>query len=280
MEVGRMRWSTGALEANKLGSLGLILALLGMTAPGCFYHPPSRRMPIESVLPHEGPMPRFTQDEEARADVPSPYRIQHPDKLELEVRDLDEFNGSLLVDRKGAVRLPGLEKDVLLAGMTVDQAEKRIAEVLAPYVRSGLPDARLRLSQPQSQFFYAYGAVGQQGRFVMGEQTITLRDALLTAGLFRPGGAPWMTYVISPHPTDPTHVVVDARDLLLGRTQENLLIHPSDVIYVPTSGWTRYTQVLNEVLGQVYNGMTVDALYQFLEQRLGAGGAETVGGRR
>ena len=250
----------------------LVLLSSEFALPACFYDPPSRKRPIESALPHVGPMPRYSTDTDVRADLPAPYRIGRSDVLEVKVRDLDEFGGELEVDREGKVRLPTLDDDLVLEGMTVEQAERTVSDALAPFA-VGPPKVRIKVKQAGSKFFYAYGAIAAQGRQPMGEEAISLRDALIRVGLFRPGAASWTTYIITPHPTDPTHVIVDARDLLLGKTAENIQIKPDDVIFVPTSAYSRYNQVLREMLFQFSQGVNADTMVQYIEKRLQPGSA-------
>ena len=138
-----------------------------------------------------------------------PYVIEPPDELEIAIRPpLPEgAPTSFVVQPDGFVDL-GFSGDVFVAGLTLSDAEERIALHLDEEQKAhagdptrGDPNQKyevsVRLANNQSKFFYVLGAVGNQGRFkCTGNETVL--DAVLQAGL-RINSLPDKIYVSRPH---------------------------------------------------------------------------------
>lgn len=247
-------------------------------AIGC-YHPPGRQLPVDTALPHPDPLPRFAGAEAADPELPPEYRLGRGDTVRVTVDKHPEFSGDFKVDRDGGFEVPVAERRVRAEGRTVMEAESAVRDLIAPFTRA-VPKVRVELTAAQSQFYYLYGAINSQGRFPMGEDVVDLRRAVIDAGLWAEGAAPWKTHIITPDPDEPTFVVVDARDVLYGKTRENIVIKPGDVIFVPTSAYSLFNRTLDEILNEVHRGASADLLYQYMEQRLSQGGANVARGGR
>src|SRR5262245_25015171 len=163
-----------------LGSLAALLHLL----TGCHglldkHH--ERKIPQYGVIdPHQ---PRELE----MVSLP-PYTIEPPDELEVTVRpgvsDLTSTN--LTVQADGNLDL-GFLGDVYVAGLTLEQAEIKIAQQLMVKAGSKAPkdpyDVSVRLvNSGTSKAYYVLGTVTTQGRFpITGNETVL--DAILLAGL-------------------------------------------------------------------------------------------------
>ena len=169
-----------------------------------------------------------------------PYVIEPPDELEISVRPVgvEIPLTTVTVQSDGVVDL-GFVGDVYLAGLTLAQAEQRIAEHVQPIASQKKVSEPIEVSVrlvngSQSKFYYVIGAVTTQGRFpIVGNETVL--DALLTAGL-RANSVPEKAYLVRAHP--PT-----AQDQILkidwegiknrGDTMTNYQIFPGDRLIVP-----------------------------------------------
>src|SRR4051794_29959834 len=108
-----------------------------------------------------------------------PYVIEPPDELEVSVRpaSMELPLTTATVQADGIVDL-GFTGDVYLAGLTLAQAEQKLAEHLDPIAR------RKKLREPvevsvrlvngsQSKFYYVLGSVTTQGRFpIVGNEMV------------------------------------------------------------------------------------------------------------
>jgi polysaccharide biosynthesis/export protein len=169
-----------------------------------------------------------------------PYVIEPPDELEISVRPaaVEMPLSTVTVQSDGVVDL-GFIGDVYIAGLTLAQAEQKIAEHLEPIARRRKVQEPVEVSVrlvngSQSKFYYVIGAVTTQGRFpIIGNETVL--DALLAAGL-RSNSQPQKAYLVRAHPPN-------ARDQILkidwdgikdrGDAMTNYQIFPGDRLIVP-----------------------------------------------
>ncbi len=183
-----------------------------------------------------------------------PYVIEPPDELEIAIRPPlpDGTPSTFVVQPDGFVDL-GFAGDVFLAGVTLADAEERIATHLSEQKKATDGDTKthyevsVRLANNQSKFFYVLGAVGNQGRFkCTGNETVL--DAVLQAGL-RSNSLPDKIYVSRPHPAGGPDVIFKVdwfgiRDR--GDTLTNYQLIPGDRVIVPG---TKPPGVLGSLLG-------------------------------
>ena len=169
-----------------------------------------------------------------------PYVLEPPDEIEISVRPtaMEIPLTTVTIQADGVVDL-GFAGDVYLAGLTLDQAEMKVAEHLENLA------ARKRLKEPvevsvrllngsQSKFYYVLGSVTTQGRFpIQGNEDVL--SAILAAGL-RSNSRPDKAYVVRPHP-------INGHDQILkvdwdgikerGDTVTNYQLFPGDRVIVP-----------------------------------------------
>ena len=169
-----------------------------------------------------------------------PYTIEPPDELEISVRpaSLELPLSTVTVQADGLVDL-GFAGDVYLSGLTLMQAEAKVAEHLEPLATQkkirGPIDVSVRLvNGSQSKFYYVVGSVTTQGRFpIIGNETVL--DAVLAAGL-RTNSTPEKAYLVRPHPPNGHDQVlkVDWEGITKrGDTMTNYQILPGDRLIVP-----------------------------------------------
>ncbi len=169
-----------------------------------------------------------------------PYVIEPPDELEISVRpsSVEIPLTSVTLQADGVVDL-GFAGDVYLAGLTLAQAEQKIAEHLEPLAQARRIkepiDVSVRLvNGSQSKYYYVMGTVTTQGRFpIIGNESVL--DAILAAGLLA-RSRPEDAYLVRPHP-------VNGADQILkidwdgiknrGDTMTNYQIVPGDRLIVP-----------------------------------------------
>jgi polysaccharide biosynthesis/export protein len=188
-----------------------------------------------------------------------PYMIEPPDELEIAIRPPlpDNPPSTVVVQPDGFVDL-GFSGDVFVTGLTLSEAEERIAQHLTEQRKANNADRNdgdinqryevsVRLANNQSKFYYVLGAVGNQSRFkVTGNETVL--DAVLQAGL-RSNSLPDKIYVSRPHPAGGPDIILKVdwfgiRDR--GDTLTNYQLQPGDRVIVPG---TKPPGVLGSLLG-------------------------------
>ena len=190
-------------------------------------------------VPHPGVVDCSQPRELQMVSMP-PYVVEPPDELEVFVRPpvSDLSLSTFTVQSDGNVDM-GFPGDVYVAGLTLEQVERKLAMQLtraagprAP--RDGYQVSVRLVNGTQSKFYYVLGTVATQGRFpVSGNETVL--DAILTAGL-KSNSFPEKAYLVRPHPEGgPDQVLridwVSIKDR--GETLTNYQIFPGDRIVVP-----------------------------------------------
>ncbi len=188
-----------------------------------------------------------------KAPLP-PYVIEPPDELEIAIKPPmeDPAPATIVVQPDGFIDL-GFPGNVYVVGLTLEEAEDRIAQQLASLPkRNGEPkenyEVSVRLANNQSKFYYVLGSVGNQGRFKLtGNETVL--DAILLAQL-RSNSLPEKAYLTRPHPAGGHDCILKIdwfgiRDR--GDTLTNYQIQPGDRIIVPG---TKPPGLLGSLLGQ------------------------------
>jgi polysaccharide export outer membrane protein len=181
-----------------------------------------------------------TQPRELHMVSMPPYVIEPPDELEISVRPAtpDLALTTATVQADGNVDL-GFVGDVYLAGLTLDQAELKIAQHLEARAGPKAPRPRYQVSVrlvngSPSKSYYVLGTVTTQGRFpVTGNETVL--DAIVTAGL-RSNSLPDKAYLVRPHPAGGPDQVLKIDWIGIkerGDTLTNYQIFPGDRIIVP-----------------------------------------------
>jgi polysaccharide biosynthesis/export protein len=213
---------------------GLVLAL----ATGC--HGLHKRHEAKSI-PQYGTIDP-SQPGELRKISESPYVIEPPDELEIMIQPPfpDSTPTNFTVKADGYVDL-GLAGDVYVSGLTLLEAEERIAQQVNDAARrqTQVPPSQphrvsVRLANGQSKYYYVIGTVTTQGR-VRANANDTVLDAILQAGL-KSNSLPEKAYLVRPHPLGGQDQVYKIdwfgiRDR--GDTLTNYQVFPGDRIVVP-----------------------------------------------
>lgn len=219
------------------GLLGgaLLLALTGSVGcSGMRTRREAKRVPQLGVVdPHQA-------RELQKVSLPA-YVIEPPDELDVTVRPstTDSNMTSVTVRPDGVVDL-GFVGDVYVAGLTLAEAEQKIAqhltdEALARNEKIQKPyEVSVRLAGAQSKYYYVLGSVSNQGRFKLtGNETVL--DAILQAGL-RPNSLPNKAYLSRPSlvGAQPQVLAIDWTGIKeRGDTLTNYQLFPGDRVVVP-----------------------------------------------
>ncbi|MDB5352089.1 MAG: periplasmic protein involved in polysaccharide export [Planctomycetota bacterium] len=168
------------------------------------------------------------------------YVVEPPDELEISVRPvlLEIPTTTLIVRQDGVVDL-GFSGDVYVAGLTLDEVERKIAQHLAPIaaqkqIREPIQVSVRLINGNQSKQFYVVGTVTTQGKFPLtGSETVL--DGILQAGL-RSNSLPEKAYLVRPHPAGGPCTVLKIDWFGIkdrGDTLTNYQLFPGDRIVVP-----------------------------------------------
>jgi polysaccharide export outer membrane protein len=224
------------LSAPRRGWVLVVAGILPLLASGCSSLSQAH---VTRKIPHPGVIDCQQPRELQMVSMP-PYVIEPPDELEISIRPAaaDLSLTTLTVQSDGNLDL-GFLGDVYVAGLTLEQAERKIAQHLHARPDKGAKGESYQVSVrllngTQSKSYYVLGTVTTQGKFpVTGNETVL--DAILTAGL-RSNSIPEKAYLVRPQPAGAAHQILKIDWVGIkerGDTVSNYQVFPGDRIIVP-----------------------------------------------
>ena len=187
------------------------------------------------------------QGAKAYADKNSQYTLGPNDEINIVVQRHPEVCGTYIINQEGKIQYEFVG-DVILAGLTKEQATQVLADKLSVYIIK--PDVTVKISGYNSKIVYVVGEVATPGRVAMHGDTITVRDALLSAGLPLTGSAATNSASIFT-PSSSGKVIrkkVNVEALLYkGDLRENYVMRPGDCLYVPATFLTKAMRMISPV---------------------------------
>ncbi len=192
-----------------------------------------------------------TQDG-AFVSVNSSYTLGANDIIEVTVLRHPEVSGQYIVNAEGNIQYDFVG-DLTVAGMTKDEVTSLITEKLEEYIIS--PELNVKIIGYNSKVVYVIGEVGAPGKIFMQGDTITIREALIKAGLPLLSAKTDKSKLITPSANGkPKHRKVNVKKLLLeGDLRENLVMKPGDTLYIPPTGMTKVMRTIQPVTAPISN---------------------------
>jgi len=190
---------------------------------------------------------------------PLKYTLGPDDVVEITVMRHPEFSGTYPIDQEGKLQYKFVG-DLKVTGLTKFQLEEKVREIISKYVIS--PDVNVTVTEYKSKVFYVLGEVGAPGKYYMRSETISVRDAVVMAGLPTQAAAMRKTRIITPD-THGGHVRnVDIYSLLYGGDlTKNLDLKPGDFLYVPSTVMAKMFRVISPASSAVATAVSpVDSL--------------------
>lgn len=172
---------------------------------------------------------------QAYVDANGSYTLGPDDVINIVVMRHPEVSGEYTINKEGKIQYEFVG-DVELAGLTKEKAVDLLAKKLSVYIIK--PEISLKITGYNSKIVYVVGEVARPGRIPMHGDTITVRDALLEAGLPIIGTSATDSASIFT-PSASGHVIrkkVNVEALLYkGDLRQNYILHPGDCLYVPAT---------------------------------------------
>lgn len=174
------------------------------------------------------------------------YTLGPDDVIEILVRRHPEFSGQYKINSEGKIEYKFVG-DVVVEGLTKAEVNARLSEILSEYIIE--PEIDVAIVAYLSKVFYVVGEVGRPGKFYMRGNTVTVREALVQAGLPSQAAAMNGCRLITPNKTgQKNYVTVNAMSLLYeGNLSENLDMQPGDVLYIPATVIAKIIRVISPV---------------------------------
>jgi protein involved in polysaccharide export with SLBB domain len=183
---------------------------------------------------------------QAYVEQNSKYTLGADDVIDIVVMRHPEVSGEYIINKEGKIQYEFVG-DVLLAGYTKEQAIDILTKKLSVYIIR--PEISLKISGYNSKIVYVVGEVANPGRIPMHGDIITVRDALLAAGLPLITAATDSSSIFTPAATGRVirkRVNVEAL-LYKGDLRENYVLHPGDCLYVPATFLAKAMRIISPV---------------------------------
>jgi polysaccharide biosynthesis/export protein len=204
-----------------------------------------------------GPTPSSAQTAAATAAGSSQYRLAAGDVIRISVYQSADLTLETRITEAGTISYP-LLGSVALAGLTVTDAEKRIADGL----RSGnfvkQPQVSIAVQQVRGNQVSVLGQVGRPGRYPLETGNVQLTDMIATAGGVVPGGADQVV-VVGTRNGQPYRAEIDLPSVFgAGRRANDLTLQNGDVVWVERAPMIyMYGEVQKPGSLRLERGMTV-----------------------
>lgn len=179
-------------------------------------------------------------------NLTSKYRLGPNDLVFITVLRHPEVGGRYVLNSEGKIQFEFLG-DIQLSGLTKEQAADFISQQLQKYVIK--PEITVKILEYNSKIVYIIGEVGLPGKIFMRGDTITVREALLAAGLPQITAATKDAYFFTPSSNGRvSRKRVNVYNLLYkGDLRENYVMKPGDSLYLPPTLWAKIARVLNPI---------------------------------
>ena len=203
--------------------------------------------PALSTAPADVPQEAMMgKSSNAAAFDDSTYTLGEEDVIEVTVARHPEVSKQYIINNEGKIQYEFVG-DIQIAGLTKKQARDLIVERLSTYIVS--PEVTLKIVGYNSKVVYVIGEVGSPGKIYMRGDTITVRDALLEAGLPLLSASTRRCPLITPADYGKAEKkYVDVFKLIYeGDLRENLVMKPGDTLYVPATVLAKAMRVIQPV---------------------------------
>jgi polysaccharide export outer membrane protein len=163
------------------------------------------------------------------------YVIGPQDNLSIIVSDETELTGKYRVDTDGTISMPYLSR-VPLAGLSLAEAQDKITTLLkAGFIRN--PQVRIEVDQFKARNVLVTGEVRTPGKVTLPGTTMSLLEALALAGSPTQNASNDVLVMHPPKPGEkaPEPIMVNRKDLELGKVGRDLVLQDGDIVNVPVA---------------------------------------------
>ncbi len=180
----------------------------------------------------------------------STYTLGATDVIEIKVMRHPEVSGEYPINQEGKIQYEFVG-DIMISGLTKDQAEDTIRQALTEYIVA--PEVTVKIAQYNSKVVYVVGEVYNPGKIFMRGDTITVREALVQAGLPRLTGITKKSHLITPSTIEkPEKRFINVYALIYeGDLRQNETMKPGDVLYIPPTLLTRTMRAISPITAPI-----------------------------
>ena len=189
----------------------------------------------------------------------SKYTLGIDDIVTVIVKDQPDFSGRFVIDPEGKIQY-NFVGDIPAAGKTKEELKAEIAKRLTRFVR--YPEVAVMISEYRSKAIFVFGYVTRPGKYAMKGDEITVKEAIVAAGLPRDDGALKRVYIVRPSNLTKdgkaTRKKVNLKELIQkGNAAEDFVLSPGDTIVVNQKHFDRFVNSYSRIIGPVFQTAAV-----------------------
>ena len=189
----------------------------------------------------------------------SKYTLGIDDIVTVIVKDQPDFSGRFIIDPEGKIQY-NFAGDIPAAGKTKEELKAEIAKRLTRFIR--YPDVAVMISEYRSKAIFVFGYVNRPGKYAMKGDEITVKEAVVAAGLPRDDGALKRVYIVRPSNLTKdgkaTRKKVNLKELIQkGNAAEDFVLQPGDTIVVNQKHFDRFVNSYSRIIGPVFQTAAV-----------------------
>ncbi len=166
------------------------------------------------------------------------YILGSTDIIDVTVMRHPEVSGRYAINSEGKIQYEFVG-DIYVNGMTKKEVAQLVTDRLKEFIVD--PQVMVKITDYNSKIVYVVGEVYRPGKIFMRGNTITIREALMQAGLPMLTGVTKKSHLITPSETGKgAKREVNVYALLYeGDLRENFVMNPGDVLYIPPTFLTK-----------------------------------------
>ncbi len=179
------------------------------------------------------------------AQESSSYLLGPEDIIRIVVWENPEISGEFKVDPAGNITML-IIGEIRVEGLTTTELEKILYEKLGKYIED--PKITITILGYFSKKVYILGQVIQPGKYSIGGEYITIREAILKAGLPTKDADLKRVKIITPGKPQPVTKIINLHKILYkGDLEKDIKLDSGDVVYIPMALIPRITDTLGRI---------------------------------
>ena len=208
---------------------------------------------IATTIPASKLMPPPPSVAASGVGEPIRYTLGPDDVIQIIVRRHPEFSDTFSINAEGKIQCKFVG-DIEIKGLSKTEVKDKITKILSKFIIN--PDVDVTIVAYLSKVIYVIGEVGAPGKYFMKADQISLREAVVQAGLPTLSASMRKTQLIRPDKSGkPLEKRVDLYALLYeGKLNLDLVMLPGDVLVVPATLFAKIGRIISPVSGPVFTG--------------------------
>ncbi len=194
---------------------------------------------------------------QALEQEPLKYTLGPDDVVQIDVRRHPEFSGTYTINSEGKIQYKFVG-DIKVSDLTKTGLVEELKKILSAFVVE--PEIDVTIIEYRSKVIFIVGEVGAPGKYFMRADTISVRDAVVQAGLPTLTAAMRRSRLIHPDPNGkPTYETLDLYNLIYeGNLQIDKQMVPGDVLYVPATVAAKIGRIISPVAAPIAPAATIE----------------------